>query len=47
MKVFWDRPLVSDEEYVPCLLDSEECLGQITADGFCDIHRTLPSPQER
>lgn len=34
-----DRPLVSEEVYVPCLVDDETCQGQVTAARLCDVHR--------
>lgn len=39
-----DRPLVSEEQYVPCRFDDETCVGQITADRLCDVHRFGPPP---
>ena len=40
---FHDRPLVSDEVYVPCRFDDETCVGQVTADRLCDVHRPAPA----
>lgn len=34
-----DRPLVSEEDFVPCQFDSEDCVGQVTSDRLCDVHR--------
>jgi hypothetical protein len=34
-----DRPLVSEEDFVPCRVDSEDCEGQVTSDRLCDVHR--------
>lgn len=34
-----DRPLVSEEVFVPCRFDDETCVGQVTSDRLCDIHR--------
>jgi len=36
----WDRPLVSEEVYVPCRFNNEDCEGQITSDRLCDTHRS-------
>jgi hypothetical protein len=44
MSAGFDRPLVSDEEYLPCHRDSDECVGQVTADGCCDAHRVPEQP---
>ncbi|MFI6304313.1 hypothetical protein ACIBCH_20780 [Amycolatopsis thailandensis] len=34
-----DRPLVSEEDYIPCRVNDETCVGQVTADRLCDTHR--------
>jgi hypothetical protein len=39
MTAGFDRPLVSEEDYLPCRSDSAECVGQVTADALCDVHR--------
>lgn len=39
MILVFDRPMVSEETHVPCRFDDETCVGQVTADQLCDVHR--------
>jgi hypothetical protein len=41
-----DRPIVSEEQYVPCKVDDDECVGQVTADALCDVHRRARATTE-